>query len=185
MASTSRENATWCATQSQSLIPTLFASKNRNCMHRMRQNANPSSHRTSVLHILPHGWLSGRTDHGLKPGCHRGRRHLTVQSLSLCLLRLNIFEPQLHCHTNVYAPSDHRDSDLFFEEFESITQPGSTNWITIGDYNLTRAPIDKNNNNFDCHLANKFNNLIDGLALIELPFLIGYTLGLTKGISPP
>lgn len=73
--------------------------------------------------------------------------------------------------SNIYAPSDHRDSDLFLADLESIAQPAATNWVAISDYNLTRAPVDKNNNYFDQRLADKFNGSINRLALIELPLL--------------
>ena len=45
------------------------------------------------------------------------------------------------------------------------------NWLVIGDFNLMRAPTNKNNTNFNQRLADKFNSMIDGLALIELPLL--------------
>lgn len=49
--------------------------------------------------------------------------------------------------TNVYAPSNHSEINAFFDEFKNI-QP-SHDWIAIGDYNLTRAPSDKNNDIFN------------------------------------
>lgn len=72
---------------------------------------------------------------------------------------------------NVYAASDHRDTDMFLAEFQANAQLADTNWLVIGDFNLTRTPSDKNNDLFDWRLANKFNSAIDGLALIELPIL--------------
>lgn len=73
--------------------------------------------------------------------------------------------------TNVYAPSDHRETDLFLADLESIAQPTDVNWVAIGDYNLTREPADKNNGIFDQSLADKFNASINRLALLELPLL--------------
>ena len=43
--------------------------------------------------------------------------------------------------------------------------------MAVGDYNLTCSPTDKNTVGFNWTLANKFNDLIDDLALIELPLL--------------
>ena len=51
--------------------------------------------------------------------------------------------------TNVYAPSDHRDTDVFLAEFQAIAQPADSNWLAIDDFNLTRSPVDKNTINFD------------------------------------
>jgi hypothetical protein len=72
---------------------------------------------------------------------------------------------------NVYAPSDHRDTDMFLAKFEANTQSADMNWLAISDFNLTRSPSDKNNDLFYWCPANKFNSAIDGLALIELPLL--------------
>jgi len=41
----------------------------------------------------------------------------------------------------------------------------------VGDFNLTRDPADKNNDNFNYNLAEQFNNAIDTLQLMELPLL--------------
>jgi hypothetical protein len=73
--------------------------------------------------------------------------------------------------TNIYALSDHRDTDAFLADLDTMSLPSDTNWLVIGDFNLTCAPADKNNTNFDQRLAAKFNSTIDGLVLIELPLL--------------
>lgn len=73
--------------------------------------------------------------------------------------------------TNVYAPADHRDSAVFLSEFESTAPPQSSNWVAIGDFNLTRSPADKNTHGFNSSLATSFNNLINDLALHEFPLL--------------
>lgn len=87
--------------------------------------------------------------------------------------------------SNICAPSDHQDTDLFLEDFESIAQPTETNWVTIGDYNLTRVPVDKTNSNFDQRLADKFNSSINRLALIELLLLDRLFTWSNKRESPP
>ena len=38
--------------------------------------------------------------------------------------------------TNVYAPADHRDSDLFLSKLASIEVDDSVPWLIVGDYNL-------------------------------------------------
>ena len=39
----------------------------------------------------------------------------------------------------------------------------------MGDFNLTRTPVDKNNDHFNAAEANGFNDLINSLCLIEIP----------------
>jgi hypothetical protein len=70
--------------------------------------------------------------------------------------------------TNIYALSDHRDTDAFLADLGAMSPPSDTNWLVIRDFNLTRAPADKNNTNFDQRLAAKFNSAIDGLIPIDL-----------------
>jgi hypothetical protein len=41
-------------------------------------------------------------------------------------------------------------------------------WVVIGDFNLTRAPEDKNNDSFNSSEAMLFNNTINRLALVEI-----------------
>lgn len=72
---------------------------------------------------------------------------------------------------NVYAPSDHRDTDAFLNELSQTPTANGGNLLIIGDFNLTRSPLDKNNSSFDHRLAAKFNAALDGLGLIELPLL--------------
>jgi endonuclease/exonuclease/phosphatase family metal-dependent hydrolase len=59
----------------------------------------------------------------------------------------------------------------FLVDLEAMSPPSDTNWLLIGDFNLTSSPADKNNANFDQRLAARFNTAIDSLALIELPLL--------------
>lgn len=72
--------------------------------------------------------------------------------------------------TNVYAPSDHSETNAFFSEFRNVQTQIYGAWITIGDYNLTRSPSDKNNDNFNWTLASRFNGLIDELTSWNSPF---------------
>jgi endonuclease/exonuclease/phosphatase family metal-dependent hydrolase len=77
--------------------------------------------------------------------------------------------------TNVYAPSNHSETDAFLAELMDTRPPQHCPWIVVGDFNLTHSPADKNMARFNWPLANRFNDLIDGLALIELPYWTDYT----------
>lgn len=73
--------------------------------------------------------------------------------------------------TNIYAPADHRETPAFLADLLTLAHNHSGSWLVIGDFNLTRAPKDKNNPNFDTRLAQAFNDAIDTLALFEIPLL--------------
>jgi len=71
--------------------------------------------------------------------------------------------------TNVYAPARHEDKQSFFSELAAIAANIRGPWIVMGDFNLTRTPVDKNNDHFKAAEANGFNDLINSLCLIEIP----------------
>ena len=71
--------------------------------------------------------------------------------------------------TNVYAPVRRDEKQAFFTELVSVAATICGAWIVIGDFNLTRDPADKNNDNFNFAEANNFNDLINSLCLIEIP----------------
>lgn len=73
--------------------------------------------------------------------------------------------------TNVYTPTDHRDTDAFLADLHTVAPSAGSGWLVIGDFNLTRAPEDKNTAHFEHRLAAKFNTTVDSLALLELPLL--------------
>ena len=73
--------------------------------------------------------------------------------------------------TNVYAPSDHRDSASFLEDLHELVPKINGAWVIAGDFNLVRSSDDKNNDRFDHNLASHFNDTINSLALLELPLL--------------
>ena len=73
--------------------------------------------------------------------------------------------------TNVYAPSDHRDSFQFLLDLDEIAAQISGNWVLAGDFNLTRGASDNSNGSIDARLANAFNNAIHKLGLIDIPLL--------------
>lgn len=71
--------------------------------------------------------------------------------------------------TNVYASTDPQTKAIFVEDLSELSTNISGPWLLFGDFNLTRYPYDKNNSNFDLHLANLFNEKNDDLALLEIP----------------
>ena len=73
--------------------------------------------------------------------------------------------------TNVYGPCDHSRKHSFLDELSSITSRTTGAWTIVGDYNLTRFPSDKSNDNFDLNEAHLFNSTIDNLGLLEIPLL--------------
>jgi len=60
--------------------------------------------------------------------------------------------------TNVYAPSDHRDSHLFLEGLLELSTHVSDAWLVVGDFNLVRSASDKNNGLVSRSLCNAFND---------------------------
>ncbi|TVU21770.1 hypothetical protein EJB05_31429, partial [Eragrostis curvula] len=73
--------------------------------------------------------------------------------------------------TNVYAPSDHRDSRQFLDGLAELAGHIAGPWLVVGDFNLVRDLSDKNNNSFNANLAAAFNSTLHSLALLELPLL--------------
>ncbi|CAN6294153.1 unnamed protein product [Urochloa humidicola] len=73
--------------------------------------------------------------------------------------------------TNVYAPSDHRDSLLFLEDLEEVASNVQGCWILAGDFNLTRGCDENSNGNVHQQLADAFNECIHKLGLIDIPLL--------------
>ncbi|KAM0904229.1 hypothetical protein ACQ4PT_018157 [Festuca glaucescens] len=71
--------------------------------------------------------------------------------------------------SNVYAPCDRAEKVLFLELLASHDPGNDIPWIIAGDFNLTRAPTDRNNDNFSFSEAIMFNNAINNLCLFELP----------------
>jgi hypothetical protein len=57
----------------------------------------------------------------------------------------------------------------FFDELTAIAGTIQGPWVVIGDFNLTRAPEDKNNGRFNVAEANCFNELVNALCLLEIP----------------
>ncbi|RCV15332.1 hypothetical protein SETIT_3G049500v2, partial [Setaria italica] len=55
--------------------------------------------------------------------------------------------------TNVYAPSNHRDSSSFLESLEDIASHASEGWTLAGDFNLTRDSSENNNGTSNANLS--------------------------------
>lgn len=108
---------------------------------------------------------------GTQQSSLQGRPPLASGDYSLTIPFSSTTSDYTFCMTNVYAPSNHDETEAFLSELRAIQPAPNQPWMAIGDYNLTRSPADKNNANFNWSLANSFNGLIGDLALIELPLL--------------
>lgn len=73
--------------------------------------------------------------------------------------------------TNVYAPCNVGSHPMFFAELASIAGQCACPWLVLGDFNIARAPEDKNNDRFDVASTTLFNDTIDALLLQELLLL--------------
>jgi len=73
--------------------------------------------------------------------------------------------------TNVYAPTSRENKPAFFRELASIADSISSPWMLLGDFNLTRFPDDKNTGSFNVADADRFNEVINALGLIEIPLV--------------
>jgi endonuclease/exonuclease/phosphatase family metal-dependent hydrolase len=71
--------------------------------------------------------------------------------------------------SNVYAPCEHHAKAAFLEHLLTHEPDDGVPWLVAGDFNLTRDPADRNNDNFSAAEAELFNNAINDLGLIELP----------------
>ncbi|XP_072150873.1 uncharacterized protein [Setaria viridis] len=73
--------------------------------------------------------------------------------------------------TNFYAPTAHEDKYVFLSDVEDIARSVTDPWILIGDFNMTCEPGDKNNDSFNIGEVQMFNDMINSLALIEIPLV--------------
>lgn len=63
--------------------------------------------------------------------------------------------------TNVYAPTASSEKPAFLEELTMLAASVVGPWMLIGDFNLTRSPVDKNNSAFNFAEANMLNDSIN------------------------
>ncbi|CAN6218601.1 unnamed protein product [Urochloa humidicola] len=73
--------------------------------------------------------------------------------------------------TNVYAPSDHRDSHDFLDGLRELKPHISGPWLLAGDFNLVRSAADKKGGAPDARLCAAFNATLEDIGVIELPLL--------------
>jgi exonuclease III len=72
---------------------------------------------------------------------------------------------------NVYGPCVHEQKAAFLDSLAQIFATLSGPVAIMGDFNLTRSPWDKSNDNFNSSEATQFNDFINNLGLIEIPLL--------------
>jgi exonuclease III len=102
---------------------------------------------------------------------HFSLAHTIEHSFSLSTTITSTSNNQKMIITNVYAPTDHSLKPSFLSEIEQICPSDDTPWMIIGDFNLMRSSIDKNNTSFRQDEPDAFNDVINNLALIELPLM--------------
>lgn len=73
--------------------------------------------------------------------------------------------------TTVYAPCTAKGKREFLSWIQSIQMPAETDWLIIGDFNLTRRPEDRNREGGDVAEMFLFNEAISHLGLVELPLI--------------
>jgi hypothetical protein len=73
--------------------------------------------------------------------------------------------------TNVYAPSDHRNSPLFLSSLSDLAPSFTGPWLLAGDFNLVRSQQDKNTTVSNPALISAFNDKINEIGLLELPLV--------------
>ena len=68
--------------------------------------------------------------------------------------------------TDVYGPAEHSGSIPFLQELK-ILGTFANPWILLGDFNLVRCAVDKNNGQINQTLCNAFNDTIQDLQVSE------------------
>jgi endonuclease/exonuclease/phosphatase family metal-dependent hydrolase len=78
-----------------------------------------------------------------------------------------------HCIavTNVYGPSDHRDSPVFLDGLRQLEPHTSGVWLLAGDFNLVCGAADKSTGYVNTRLCDMFNDTIESLRVVEVPLL--------------
>jgi exonuclease III len=71
--------------------------------------------------------------------------------------------------TNIYAPCTHEGKLDFLNWFKNIEMPTETKWLIVGDFNLLRAPENRNKPGGSVTEMFAFNAAISKLSLVELP----------------
>jgi exonuclease III len=71
--------------------------------------------------------------------------------------------------TNIYAPCQDAQQLAFISWFHNIQVDDDVDWLIVGDFNLIRAPTDRNKPGGNIHEILLFNEAISNLGLIEIP----------------
>jgi hypothetical protein len=103
---------------------------------------------------------------GLVSAWDQSHFSLVASTPSRCILSLDPSlndDDSLIRFTNVYAPCDHVEKQLFLQDLGTHAPFVSTPWLIAGDFNLTRDPFDRNNCNFSQQDADLFNDSINAL----------------------
>jgi hypothetical protein len=69
----------------------------------------------------------------------------------------------------VYAPCSRVDKEEFLASLTTHEPHDDVPWLVASDFNLSRSPDDRNNDNFSAVDASMFNTAINDLCLLELP----------------
>jgi hypothetical protein len=70
--------------------------------------------------------------------------------------------------TSVYGPTDDSQKVLFLDELIRCQPAAGTAWLCLGDFNLIYEARDKNNNNINRRLMDRFRRALDASGLMEL-----------------
>lgn len=70
--------------------------------------------------------------------------------------------------TNVYGPSVDSLKPAFIREIQSLSALINQPWFLVGDFNVVRWMIERNNNSYNFALMEAFNDLILQLQVIEI-----------------
>jgi exonuclease III len=70
--------------------------------------------------------------------------------------------------TNVYAPCDHGERTLFFDEIKQLQNDIAGPWMLAGDYNIYRYASKKNNSNINWGAMDELNAWINDLELMDI-----------------
>jgi len=88
---------------------------------------------------------------------------------SLSMQFTNLLSNQSWILSNIYGPCDPQDKLEFIHWFLNIHMPDDVDWILMGDFNLMRAPSDRNRPGGDVNDMLMFNEAISNQGLVELP----------------
>ena len=88
---------------------------------------------------------------------------------SLSMQFTSLLSNQSWILSNIYGPCDPQDKMEFIHWFLNIHMPDDVDWILMGDFNLMRAPSDRNRPGGDVNDMLMFNEAISNQGLVELP----------------